>query len=360
MQSSAACDRGAEAVLPTYPARPIAFVRGQRHDAVERGRHGVPRPRGGARGRSRSATPTRRRSRRSRARRRRSGTSRTCSGRSPAWRWPSGCSRAVRDGRRRVLLQLGRRGERGRDQARPPARPGPGRARQAPASSASRARSTAAPSATLQATWAREKKLPFEPLPAGSRTCAERPRRAAAAVDGTTAAILLEPVQGEGGVHAAGAGFLALARELCDLHDALLICDEVQTGIGRCGAWLASRRLGVEPDAVTLAKGLASGIPIGALVTRGARGRVRAGGPRDDVRRHAAGRRRRPGGARHDRGRGPDRQRRAGRRAPARAAGGVPGVAGVRGLGLLNAVELGAGDAPGRRPPAAGRTSTCS
>ena len=51
-------------------------------------------------------------------------------------------------------------------------------------------------------------------------------------------------------------GFLALARELCDRHDALLICDEVQTGIGRCGAWLASRRLGRQPDAVTLAKGL--------------------------------------------------------------------------------------------------------
>ncbi len=121
---------------------------------------------------------------------------------------------------------------------------------------------------TLQATWARSKKEPFEPLPAGFRHVPANDRAALeAAVGPRTAGVLVEPIQGEGGVHPLEAAFLARARQLCDEHDAILICDEVQTGIGRCGAWLAGSLLGVRPDAVTLAKGLASGIPIGALVS---------------------------------------------------------------------------------------------
>ncbi len=81
-----------------------------------------------------------------------------------------------------------------------------------------------------------------------------------------TAAILLEPVQGEGGVHPLSSEVLAEARRLADAHGALLVLDEVQTGVGRSGAFFAWQRLGVRPDAVTLAKGLANGLPIGALL----------------------------------------------------------------------------------------------
>src|SRR5205814_6294370 len=86
---------------------------------------------------------------------------------------------------------------------------------------------------------------------------------------------LLEPVQGEGGVHPLPPSVLEDARRLADEHDALLILDEVQTGVGRSGAFFAWQRLGlgwhrlgVRPDAVTLAKGLANGLPIGALLVR--------------------------------------------------------------------------------------------
>ena len=121
----------------------------------------------------------------------------------------------------------------------------------------------------LAATWARRKKDPFEPLPAGFRHVPLNDVAALeAAVGPRTAAVLLEPVQGEGGVHPVDRAFAAAARDLCDRHDALLVVDEVQTGLGRCGAWLATSGLGIEPDAVALAKGLGSGLPIGALVAR--------------------------------------------------------------------------------------------
>jgi acetylornithine/N-succinyldiaminopimelate aminotransferase len=90
-----------------------------------------------------------------------------------------------------------------------------------------------------------------------------------AAVDDTTAAVFLEPIQGEGGVVPAPAGYLPAAREACDDHGALLILDEVQTGMGRTGAWFAHQPTGVEPDVVTLAKGLGGGLPIGAMVAFG-------------------------------------------------------------------------------------------
>lgn len=121
----------------------------------------------------------------------------------------------------------------------------------------------------LQATWAQPKKLPFEPLPGGFRHVPPNDAAALrAAVGPQTAAVLVEPIQGEGGVYVLDVEYLRLARDLCDEHDALLIFDEVQTGMGRCGTWFAFEQTGVMPDAIALAKGLASGLPIGALVAR--------------------------------------------------------------------------------------------
>jgi acetylornithine/N-succinyldiaminopimelate aminotransferase len=88
----------------------------------------------------------------------------------------------------------------------------------------------------------------------------------AAAVDATTAAIILEPVLGEGGVIPLEPAFLQQARELADTHGAVLLFDEVQTGVGRTGTFFAWEQAGVKPDALTLAKGLANGLPIGALL----------------------------------------------------------------------------------------------
>ncbi len=88
--------------------------------------------------------------------------------------------------------------------------------------------------------------------------------------DHEIAAVFLEPVQGEAGVLPVDPGYLRLARELTREHGALLVLDEVQSGVGRTGSWFAFQRYGVTPDAFTLAKGLGGGVPIGALVTVGA------------------------------------------------------------------------------------------
>jgi acetylornithine aminotransferase len=82
------------------------------------------------------------------------------------------------------------------------------------------------------------------------------------------AAVLLEPIQGEGGVHPGNRAFFQRVRELCDAHNILLIFDEVQIGVGRSGQLWGYEQLGVEPDAITLAKGLGGGIPIGALAVK--------------------------------------------------------------------------------------------
>ena len=87
-----------------------------------------------------------------------------------------------------------------------------------------------------------------------------------AAVGPQTAAILVEPLQGEGGVNVADPGYLAALREICDEHDLLLMLDEVQTGIGRTGKMFAWQHENVQPDVMALAKGLGSGVPIGAVV----------------------------------------------------------------------------------------------
>lgn len=90
-----------------------------------------------------------------------------------------------------------------------------------------------------------------------------------AAVTGATAAVFIEPIQGEAGVREVTDDYLRLARELTTATGALLVLDEIQTGIGRTGDWFAHQRSGVVPDAMTLAKGLGGGVPIGALVTFG-------------------------------------------------------------------------------------------
>lgn len=82
-----------------------------------------------------------------------------------------------------------------------------------------------------------------------------------------TCAVILEPVQGEGGIIPADPDFIEAVRALCDEHKALLIFDEVQTGIGRCGTFLCCEQYGVKPDIVTVAKGLGAGLPIGAVMT---------------------------------------------------------------------------------------------
>jgi acetylornithine/N-succinyldiaminopimelate aminotransferase len=110
------------------------------------------------------------------------------------------------------------------------------------------------------------KRAPFEPLIPGARFAT--PETLDEAVGTDTAAIILEPVQGEGGVRPLAEETLHWARELADEHDALLIFDEVQTGVGRTGEFFAWQRSGVRPDAVTMAKGLANGLPIGALLVR--------------------------------------------------------------------------------------------
>ena len=114
---------------------------------------------------------------------------------------------------------------------------------------------------------------PFEPLPGRVTFVPYGDDDAlAAAVTDETAAVVVEPVQGEAGVIFPPEGFLARARQITAQHGALLWLDEVQSGMGRTGTWMAHERSGVTPDVVTLAKGLAGGIPVGAMVAVGESG----------------------------------------------------------------------------------------
>jgi acetylornithine/N-succinyldiaminopimelate aminotransferase len=201
--------------------------------------------------------------------------------------------------------------------------------------------------ATLHATGQPTKHEPFQPLPEGFRHVAWDDLDAlAAALDPGVAAVLLEPVQGEGGVVPAGAGYLQGVRRLCDERGALLMVDEVQTGLGRTGRWFGFQHAEVRPDVVTMAKALGNGVPIGAcwaradlasvfepgdhattfggqpLATAAARA-VLATMQREDV---------------------PQRAARAGGRFRERLDA-LPAVTEVRGLGLLLAVELSDRDA---------------
>jgi predicted acetylornithine/succinylornithine family transaminase len=141
----------------------------------------------------------------------------------------------------------------------------------------------------LSATPQETKQAPFAPLVPGFKVVHRDDAPGLAdAVDGNTAAVLLEPVQGESGIHPLADEVLAAAREACDRHGALLIFDEVQCGMGRTGTLWAYEQTGVTPDVMTVAKGLGGGLPIGACVTspvyadtlqRGDHGSTFAGGP---------------------------------------------------------------------------------
>lgn len=118
-----------------------------------------------------------------------------------------------------------------------------------------------------------DKQAPFAPMPQGVEFYPygdlDYVRKLVAHNPADTAAIILEPIQGETGVIPAPEGFLAGLREICDEHGILLIIDEVQTGIGRTGSFWAFERHGVVPDVVTMAKGLGAGMPIGAVLAHG-------------------------------------------------------------------------------------------
>jgi acetylornithine/N-succinyldiaminopimelate aminotransferase len=123
--------------------------------------------------------------------------------------------------------------------------------------------------ATLHATGQPQKHEAFQPLPEGFRHVAWNDLAALeSAIDPSVAAVLLEPVQGEGGVNPATADYFQGVRRLCDERDLLFIVDEVQTGLGRTGAWFGFQHFGVRPDVVTMAKALGNGVPIGACWAR--------------------------------------------------------------------------------------------
>jgi len=142
----------------------------------------------------------------------------------------------------------------------------------------------------LSATPQEEKQAPFAPLVPGFRTVPREgpPLPLVQAVTDHTAAVIIEPVQGESGIHPIHPQMLAAARDACDEHGALLIFDEIQCGMGRTGALWAWEHAGVMPDVMTVAKGLGGGLPIGACVAApehagvlapGDHGSTFAGGP---------------------------------------------------------------------------------
>jgi acetylornithine/N-succinyldiaminopimelate aminotransferase len=119
------------------------------------------------------------------------------------------------------------------------------------------------------------KREPFRPLPGEVTHVPYGDVEALrAAVTGETAMLILEPIQGEMGVVVPPPGYLAAAREICTATGALLVLDEVQTGIGRTGHWFHHQSEGIEPDVVTLAKGLGGGLPLGACIAFGAAGEL--------------------------------------------------------------------------------------
>jgi acetylornithine aminotransferase/acetylornithine/N-succinyldiaminopimelate aminotransferase len=121
----------------------------------------------------------------------------------------------------------------------------------------------------LAATWPEKYRKPFEPLLPGVKFV--RLNDAAHLRQSFTprvAAVLVEVIQGEGGVVELQENFLKLAEELCRAHDALLVCDEIQCGLGRTGRWFAFQKHGLKPDVVVVAKPLAAGLPLAALIAR--------------------------------------------------------------------------------------------
>ncbi|HYF45730.1 MAG TPA: acetylornithine transaminase [Acidimicrobiales bacterium] len=196
--------------------------------------------------------------------------------------------------------------------------------------------------ATLHATGQPEKHEVFQPLPEGFRHVAWQDLDALeAALDPSVTAVLLEPVQGEGGVNPATVEYFAGVRQLCDDRGALFVVDEIQTGLGRTGAWFGFEHFGVRPDVVTMAKALGNGVPIGACWARddvadafvpGDHATTFGGQPLAT----AAARKVLEVMERED---VPQRARDAGKRLTDGLLG-LPHVTGVRGLGLLLAAEL--------------------
>jgi predicted acetylornithine/succinylornithine family transaminase len=140
----------------------------------------------------------------------------------------------------------------------------------------------------LSATPQEAKQAPFAPLVPGFTVVPKHPDALGQAVDHNTAAVLLEPIQGETGIHVLPDELLRAAREVCDRTGAALIFDEIQTGMGRTGTLWAYEQTGVVPDAITSAKALGGGLPVGALITgprladvfqAGDHGSTFAGGP---------------------------------------------------------------------------------
>lgn len=123
---------------------------------------------------------------------------------------------------------------------------------------------------TLALTGKPAMQQPFEPMVPGVEFLDSTIEALEAAIDDRVAALFVEPIKGEAGVLELPEGYLAAAREITRRHGALLIIDEIQTGAGRTGAWFAFQHSGITPDAITVAKGIGNGIPIGALVTFGA------------------------------------------------------------------------------------------
>ena len=119
----------------------------------------------------------------------------------------------------------------------------------------------------LSATPQEAKQAPFAPLVPGFEMVVRDPGAITRAVDDSTAAVLLEPIQGESGIHVVPDDVLVAAREACDRVGAALVFDEIQSGMGRTGTLWAYQQTGVTPDAITSAKGLGGGLPIGALIT---------------------------------------------------------------------------------------------
>ena len=196
---------------------------------------------------------------------------------------------------------------------------------------------------TLAATGQPQKQETFQPLPTGFRQVVFGDLDAlAAAMDERVCAVMLEPIQGEGGVQPCPPGYLEGVRALCDEREALLIVDEVQTGLGRTGKWFGFQHSpGVAPDIVTMAKALGNGVPIGACW---ARADVASAFKAGD---HATTYGGQPLAARAafavleqmEMLDVPARAAAAGERLCAKLAA-VPGVASVRGVGLLVAAEL--------------------
>ena len=126
--------------------------------------------------------------------------------------------------------------------------------------------------ATLSATGNRKVQAGFEPLVSGFVRVPYNDLEAIRHVaqhNSNVVGVLVEPIQGEGGIRTLDIAYLQRLREICDEHDWLLMLDEVQCGIGRTGKWFAYQHTDIQPDVMTLAKGLGSGVPIGACLTAG-------------------------------------------------------------------------------------------